>query len=182
MFSINFFRKTIFLVFCLSSFNILYAETPESPEPAKPATEQIEKTRFPMGCRDMGFRFENNQLILHQIPEGLVQTVYLMHNRAPFSVTLWVDPPSRFYPDYEKTIKPDAWVAFARDLSEVIFHCKAKESQADETIDCSEAIEICNYNNAKFPDSNFGTYWITNSKNQSDTINSVIKKGVLLRW
>ena len=174
----KFFKKTFFLLlFLIPVITPALESTPESTPELTP-----EKTHFPTGCRDMGFRFEHNQLVLHKIPDGLVQTVYLMHNRAPFPVTLKIDPPSRFYPDYEKTVKPDAWVAFARDLPEVIFNCQAKETHSDEVIDCSEVIEICNYNNAKFPDSNFGTYWITNSKNQSDTINSVIKKGVLLRW
>ncbi len=138
-----------------------------------------EPRKFPPGCRQTGFDFSEDQLVLTQIPEGQVQTVYLIHNRAPFEVAVRADTSSKFVPSYDKIIKPDSWITFARDLPKVVFHCRAGDT---ESVDCGEVLELCNYNNAKFPESNLGTYWITNSNTQDAVIHSSIKKGILLRW
>lgn len=139
-----------------------------------------EARKYPHGCRQVGFDFSNGQLHLKIItPDGLPQTLYLIHNKSPYEIMLKNAQSSKYIPNYEKKIPQDRWVAFGRDVNEITFACLTPDRQF---LDCNEVIELCNYNNVKFPYTNVGTYWITNPGSQQEAMHGSISKGILLRW
>lgn len=167
------------IIFSLIFFSLTANALDQSTTQNKVVKNKKAPRKFPYGCREVGFTFENNHLLLSMIPEGQEQTLYLIHNRAPFDIAVKADTTSKFIPTYDKVLSAEQWLTFARDVKEVRFACF---SQNGDALDCGETLEVCNYNNVKFPDTNLGTYWITNSGSQSEAIHGSIKKGILLRW
>lgn len=144
------------------------------------ALAKEESRKFPMGCRQMGFEMVDGQLSLKVVmPDGLPQTLYLIHNKTSYDILLKNATASKFLPTYEKMIPHGRWAAFARDVSQINFICNTPDGQF---LDCKETLEVCNYNNVKFPDTNYGTYWITNTGSQHEAMRGSINKGILLRW
>lgn len=142
---------------------------------------------FPSGCRQVGFTFERNKLILSSIPEQQTETLYLLHNITSHDILLKVPTVSRYIPNHKKTIPSDHWAMFSRKDNEIDFTCHSATTGDYDTYGfaypCRDMVEVCNYNHAKFPPQNIGTYWLQfTSLNQRQVMRVAIKKGILLRW
>ncbi|OGO95209.1 MAG: hypothetical protein A3F10_01200 [Coxiella sp. RIFCSPHIGHO2_12_FULL_42_15] len=139
-----------------------------------------ESRKFPHGCREVGFDFSDGHLQLKMIaPDGLQQTLYFIHNKAPFDIALRNAQQSKYIPTYEKLFPQDRWASFGRDVDEIALTCTTPDNQF---LNCGEVLEVCNYDNVKFPETNIGTYWVTNPGSLQETIQGSIRKGILLRW
>src|SRR3990167_6018300 len=155
------------LIFTLLLLSLTATALEQNAAPNSGTKNKKMPRKFPYGCREVGFSFESNRLLLSMILDGQEQTLYLIHNRAPFNISVKADAESKFIPTYDKVIGASTWLTFARDVKEVRFACF---SENDDVLDCGEILEVCNYNNVKFPDSNLGTYWITNSGTKDEAI------------
>ena len=143
------------------------------------------KRRFPHGCRDVGYEFKNQLLVLKPQSEEHPQTIYLIHNLSHGHLLLQLEklPQHTFSPHYKNVVRPNQWGAFATDQSIMQFKCsKATRRSAGEQIDCGHVLELCQYTRAKFADNNMGNYWAVVSKTRRGAMNEAIAKGILLRW
>jgi len=139
------------------------------------------KRKFPHGCRELGFEFQSPLLLIKSNPKGQQQTLFLIHNITPTDIRLKDETAPRFSPNYEKIIPANSWAAFAFDSDLVQFNCSAAVNDENK-FNCQHAVELCQYNNAKFPDQNFGTYWLEETGSRDETMEEAIQKGILLRW
>jgi len=61
------------------------------------------------------------------------------------------------------------------------FACSVKEygKKYGEVVDCSKAVQVCEYNNVKFGLNNRGNYWIVNSSSRNGAVRAVVKYGII---
>lgn len=137
--------------------------------------------RFPHGCRQLGYDFQDPLLIIKSNAQSQNQTLFLVHNTAEHDIRLKDDNAPRFAPNYEKVIPANQWAAFSFDTDLVQFSCD-RPNETDSKLNCQSVIELCQYNNAKFPEQNFGTYWLEKTGSRDATMEDAIQKGILLRW
>jgi hypothetical protein len=156
--------------------------------PASTISNPKKIRKFPLGCREKGFSFENNVLSLHPNFEGKKydQTLYFLHNITHQNIELTIKKAvgQRFGPNYKNVITPDNWAVFSLDFQHFKFICKEKSFFAEAGAygnDCSKLLEVCQYNNAKFAEHNLGTYWTVANKSRKHAVKSAIEHGILLR-
>lgn len=108
------------------------------------------------------------------------QTMFLIHNKSMQSLEIKSKKfeGQMYKPDNDNVIGPNQWAAFAMDEPEVQFIC----SNNGKTINCSNVLEVCEYNHAKFSDSTMGTYWVVKSDTLENAVYGAIHIGILLRW
>lgn len=162
---------------------------------------------FPYGCRVMGYGYDNDLLVIKpvwgQAAQGQTndknqaqqqqaqqtqpaqasnqqQTIYLIHNKSGQALSLKAkkEAGEMYKPDHENVIGANQWAAFAMDQNQVAFTCMHGSSP----INCNTALEICQYNHAKFSDSTLGSYWVVKSDTLENTVYGAIHIGILLRW
>lgn len=144
-----------------------------------------EDRTYPHGCRQLGFNFDDDKLVLSQIDNGQIDTLYLIRNNSPYEIILETDKTNSYMPTFKKTLPTQQWAAFSRIEKQLKFNCRlSPEYQSDQPIlRCRDTLQICNYNNAKFPRQNLGTYWLQKtSLHQKAVMDFAIDKGILLRW
>lgn len=138
---------------------------------------------FPKGCRAVGYQFSQAQVQLKQedpsIPRSQTISMYMIKNTLNVPIVMQNANSNRFLPSYKKTIPAHHWAAFSRSDRQISLSCEAQHSATD----CEQAINICNYNHAKYPTQNLGTYWLQKTTSQlQELLNVIIRKGILLRW
>lgn len=141
---------------------------------------------FPGGCRPAGFVFKHKVLRLLPNAAGNSQSLFFIHNKTMSSVKLYQmrtgDEP--FIMHLNNTIRPNQWGVFASDEKVANFICTKPnhKSKYGNIIDCSKALELCEYTNVKFSINNHGNYWAVRSNAKYPARRQVINQGVLLRW
>ncbi len=120
--------------------------------------------RYPVGCQPVGYHFDHYNLILRSTTKNHPQTVYFMRNISPRSVRLYQtrsgDEPYLMHANTE--IRPKAWSVFATDAKQLKFICAvaSRKSKHPHVIDCSKALDICEYPYARFGPNHHGNYWV----------------------
>lgn len=167
-------RTFLFLLVVILASNA----TTLAAESAKPAKSG---KQFPHGCRTVGYEFQHRLLLLKPVSETpKITTLYLIHNRSHYAVSLAVVKLSSqpFSPSYKNTISAGQWGAFALNQSLLQLSCNANGFQ----VDCQNVLELCQYNRAKFAEHNQGTYWIIRDGSRHKAVRGSINNGILLRW
>ena len=138
-------------------------------------------TPFPHGCEVSGFGYSDNFLILN---ERGVQSFYLIQNRSNKAIELeHVEIKDVFMsPKLHSKLEPLQWSAFASDVENVHFKCFTQDGENTTSVNCGEALEVCQYPRVKFALSNMGNYWVSTNKDQGQVIKDAVAKGILLRW
>src|SRR3990167_9658809 len=158
---LKYFLKTLIVFSVLMGF--FYGVNSLANEPAQ---------KFPHGCRDLGYSFQNLMLLLKPVSdEENLQTIYFIHNKAldPIHIMSNRNPKDYTSPAYENVIDTDQWAAFAMNRSALALQCRVSDANG-ELMNCKEVLELCQYNRAKFGTSTYGTYWVVQSANQEAAI------------
>jgi hypothetical protein len=151
-------------IFLLLSLHSLYAES-----------------TFPRGCKVTGFSYNPPYLILNETGN---QAYYLIQNRSNVSIELERHETTEAFmsPPLHVTIDPMNWAAFASDVQDINFRCYHHVNEEIAMIDCRDVLDVCQYPNVKFAQSNLGNYWISWNKSQEDIIHDSVAKGIYLKW
>lgn len=137
---------------------------------------------FPKGCEVTGFGFSKQFLIINEHGD---QTLYLLQNRSDKQIELehYETHPDVFMsPKLESKLAAGHWAAFASDVENMYFQCYIKNGENRELVNCSEALDVCQYPRVKFALSNMGNYWVSTDKPQAQVIKDATAKGIYLRW
>ena len=137
---------------------------------------------FPRGCEVSGFGFSKNFLIVNEHGE---QSFYLIQNRSNQNITLehYETQANVFMsPTLETKLSPLNWAAFASDVENLYFKCYTQEGDNKVMVNCSDALDVCQYPRVKFALSNMGNYWVSTDKSQDQVIKEATKKGIFLHW
>ena len=142
--------------------------------------------KFLPGCEEAGYNFENGKLAFIPVQKTEEnQTVFFIHNVSSSTLKIKFHKTFRtqLFPVWETTVDADNWAAFATDRDDISFTCLSDDyGDFSDEVNCSNVLEICQYENAVFAPHNQGNYWISTNRSKYGTRNEVIKKGVLLKW
>ncbi len=136
---------------------------------------------FPRGCEVTGFGFNQNYLVLNESGD---QAYYLIQNISGAKVEMerQDNDESFMTPPLLASLDPTNWAAFASDIRNLNFKCYKKVENNTAQINCSDALEVCQYPRARFALSNMGNYWISTNKTQYEIIQDSVAKGIYLKW
>ncbi|MDP3705792.1 MAG: enhanced entry protein EnhB [Legionellaceae bacterium] len=137
---------------------------------------------FPRGCEVVGFGFSKNFLILNEHGD---QTLYLIQNHSQEQIELVHYETQKdvfMSPKLESKLAPGHWSAFASDVENLYFQCYVQNSDERGIVNCSEALDVCQYPRVKFALSNMGNYWVSTDKPQAQVIKDATAKGIFLHW
>ena len=139
-------------------------------------------TQFPRGCEVTGYGFSQNYLMLNEHGN---QTLYLIQNRSDKQIELeHYETRSDVFmsPKLESKLAPSSWAAFASDVSNLYFKCYTQVDKERVSVNCRDALDICQYPRVKFALSNMGNYWVSTDKSQAQVIQDAVSKGIFLHW
>lgn len=146
-------------------------------------TQQVcsESNKFFRGCDGIGSRFEDNLLVLEPNASVSKQTVYFIHNKSssPLNILLMKDI-KQPYLSYKNQIGSQEWGVFATDEQSLNFACQV--TGKNNTVNCQNVVELCQYVDIKFPQGNNGNYWAVTSSPLITARKEIVKQGILLRW
>ena len=137
---------------------------------------------FPRGCEVVGFGFSNSELVLN---ESGAQAYYLIQNRTESTIELEHHTTEQAFmsPPLQAKLDATSWAAFASDIKNLHFKCYKRSGENDiSTIDCRDALDVCQYPRVRFALSNMGNYWISANKSQNEVIQDSVTKGIYLKW
>lgn len=142
-----------------------------------------EEMRSPLGCRDVGYRFELMVLKLFPEASGATQSMYFIYNKRPQAVTLYQmrnEESSRSL-FMNHTVNAGQWAVLATGEPEMRFACTVAQgkSRYGKIVDCEESLKVCEFNNVKFGLNNRGNYWIVNSNTRSGALREVVHYGII---
>lgn len=146
---------------------------------------QAATTGFPSGCRDMGYAFNSDVLVLS--PEAKpgsdrVQTLYFVYNTSHRGVYMEadVDKRDKYAARYANTIQGQQWGVLAVSSARMIFRCSSESYGDRDLVPCGDVVRLCQYNNVKFGETNQGTYWVVPSQSRQQAIRQTAREGGIL--
>jgi hypothetical protein len=145
-----------FLLACGLLCSPLYAAIKNKATSTTKAAADDKETRYPIGCKPVGYEESLKVLSLFPGKEGALQSMYFFYNKRPDTVLAVGEP-------------------------QVKFICSLGDGKKDygQILDCAETIKVCEYVNVKFGLNNKGNYWIVESNTRNGAVNEVVHYGII---
>jgi hypothetical protein len=146
--------------------------------------EELDAKR-PLGCKDVGYRFELKILRLLPLETNDKQSLYFMFNSLSKSVNLYQmrqeDSTRSIYMNH--VIRPRQWAVLSTSEPEVRYICTVNDGQSNygKVIDCGESLKVCEYARVKYGMNNRGNYWLANGNTSGGAVNEVLHYGIIPR-
>jgi len=137
----------------------------------------------PLGCRDLGYRFELKTLHLLPDDAGERNSMYFLYNKSDRAINLYQmrQEESSRSAFLNHAIRSREWAVFATSEKDIKFICATPErdSRYGAVVDCSKYLKVCEYNNVKFGLNNRGNYWLVNSRSRNSAVREVVRYGII---
>jgi len=167
----------------LAIFFMLLAVTSVGYAAEKKAETREDKS--PLGCRDVGYKFELK--ILNLLPEeaGDRQSLYFIFNALSQPVNLYQmlkeDSTRSMYLNH--VIRPRQWAVLSTSERELKYICTVDDAKLSygKIVDCAESIKVCEYARVKYGLNNKGNYWLVNSNTSGGAVSEVLHYGIIPR-
>lgn len=142
-----------------------------------------EETRFPIGCKPVGYKESLRILNLYPGKEGALQSLYFFFNKLPQTVSLYQmrDEDSEYSTRVNHTIGGNQWAVLATGEPLVKFICTLGDGKTSygKILDCADTIKVCEYVHVKFGLNNKGNYWIVDGATRNEAVNGVVHYGII---
>ena len=137
----------------------------------------------PLGCRDLGYRFEFKTLHLLPDDAGPRNSMYFFYNKTGRSINLYQmrQEESSRSAFLNHSIRAQEWSVFATSEKELKFICTVPQmgKQYGEVVDCAQYLNVCEYNNVKFGLNNRGNFWLVNTSSRNTAVREVVRYGII---
>jgi hypothetical protein len=148
----------------------------------KPSVDDKE-TRYPIGCKPVGFETKLKVLSLFPGREGALQSMYFFYNKVPQTISLYQmrDKDSEYSTRYNHSIRGNSWAVLAVGEPQVKFICSLGDGKKEygQILDCAQTVKVCEYVHVKFGLNNKGNYWIVDSSSRNGAVNEVVHYGII---
>lgn len=142
-----------------------------------------DETRYPIGCRDVGYQEHLKTIALFPGKEGALQSMFFFYNKLSEPVSLYQmrDKNSEYSTRYNHTIRGNSWAVLATGEPLVKFICTRGDGKDSygTIIDCAQSIKICEYVHVKFGLNNKGNFWIVDSNTRNGAVSEVVHYGII---
>jgi len=154
---------------------------------AAPKGVDIEKDsdKSPLGCRDVGYKFDLK--VLNLLPEeaGERQSLYFIYNKLAQPVSLYQmrkDESTRML-FLNHVISGRQWAVLSTSEKSLKYICTIEKPKLShgKIVDCSESIKVCEYARVKYGMNNQGNYWMVGSNTRGGAVNAVLHYGIIPR-
>ncbi len=141
--------------------------------------------KSPLGCRDVGYKFELKTLDLLPEEAGERQSLYFIFNALPQSVNLYQmlkdDSTRSMYLNH--VIRARQWAVLSTSEKELKYICTVDDAKLSygKIVDCAESLKVCEYARVKYGMNNKGNYWLVNSNTSGGAVNEVLHYGIIPR-
>ena len=170
----------------LMQVNIVNAAQ-KSADKLKQAQDKQQKAdeKRPLGCRDLGYRFQLKILELQPAEVGEKQSLYFIFNSRSEPVKLYQmlkDTSSRsMYLNHE--IKPRQWAVLSTSETDLKYICSIADAKSNygKIVDCEQSLKVCEYARVKYGLNNKGNYWLVKSNTSGGAVNEVLHYGIIPR-
>lgn len=171
------------LLLGLMATTTLEAANPSPSNPTKQTKAAKEDTRFPLGCRPVGYKESLKVLSLFPGKEGALQSLYFFFNKLPQTVSLYQmrDEDSEYTTRVNHTIGGNQWAVLATEEPLVKFICTLGDGKASygKIVDCADTVKVCEYVNVQFGLNNKGNFWVVDGTTRSGAVNEVVHYGII---
>ncbi|MGD9107658.1 MAG: enhanced entry protein [Gammaproteobacteria bacterium] len=142
------------------------------------------KSRFPAGCRPIGYKFDFYNVIFDPSTIRYSQTVYFIKNISNRPVYLLQSSNgSEPYILYSNgLISPNKWSVLSVSEDQVKYICTnfSRANREHRVINCQNVLSICEFSRSRFGTNHRGTYWLTMNKARKTAVNITRFHGILL--
>jgi hypothetical protein len=142
-----------------------------------------DESRFPFGCRPVGYEESLKILKLFPGKEGPLQSLYFFFNKSPQKISLYQmrDEDSEYSTRVNHTIGSQQWAVLAIEEPLVKFICTVGDGKTSygKIISCADTIKVCEYVNVKFGLNNKGNYWVVDGTTRSAAFSGVLNYGII---
>lgn len=139
----------------------------------------------PLGCRDVGYKFELKTLSLLPIDAGEQQSLYFIFNALPQSINLYqmLKDESTHSMYLNHVIRARQWAVLSTSEKELKYICTVDDAKRNygKIVDCAASIKVCEYARVKYGMNNKGNYWLVNSNTSGGAVNEVLHYGIIPR-
>ena len=147
---------------------------------AKPTNDL---TRSPLGCRDVGYKFEMNTLRILTSTPGEHQSLYFVMNHANQPVHLYqMLPNSNASSTYlNHKIHAQEWAVIATGDPELTYICTMDQpgNIYGKIVPCADHLKVCEYTRVRFGLNNRGNFWVVNSNSRGGAVGDVVRYGII---
>jgi len=172
-----------FILACGLLCSPLYAAKNNKAATGNTVAEDEKETRYPIGCKPVGFEESLKVLSLFPGKEGALQSMYFFYNKRPETISLYQmrEKDSEYSTRYNHSIRGNSWAVLAVGEPQVKFICSLGDGKKEygKILDCANTIKVCEYVNVKFGLNNKGNYWIVGSNTRNGAVNEVVHYGII---
>jgi len=140
--------------------------------------------RFPVGCTNVGHKFDLYNVILTPTSRRLPQTVYFIHNISKESIYLHQEKQKdKLYTTrINGNISANQWSVLAVAEKQMKFACTTldRRKKNHELISCEKVLDICEFRQSNFGINHRGTYWLLLNKSRKTAMKMTRDYGVWL--
>ena len=147
--------------------------------------KESKETRNPLGCRNLGYKYEWNTLHLLPKKAGDVQSLFFVFNKSNRPVRLY-----QMLPDdgaritsLDHAISARQWAVLATDEPELRYICTVEDARSSygRIVNCADSLKVCEYVRVKFGLNNRGNYWLVGSNTRGGAVGQVVRYGIIPR-
>lgn len=140
-------------------------------------------THNPLGCRDMGYRFELKTLQLTAAQIGDRQSLYFILNKLNQPVNFYQMRDTQGSRDLylNHVLHPQQWGVLSMGEKNLHYICTVNDAayRYGRIVDCGESLQVCEYNNVVYGMNNRGNYWLVNSNSKNAALREVVRYGMI---
>jgi hypothetical protein len=139
--------------------------------------------KSPLGCKNVGYKYELKTLELHPAEAGDKQSLYFIFNALNQPINLYQmlknDSTRSMYLNH--TVRSREWAVLSTSETELKYICTIDDPKQSygKIVDCSDSIKVCEYARVKYGLNNKGNYWLVNSNTSSGAVNEVLHYGII---
>lgn len=142
-----------------------------------------EDYRNPLGCKDVGYRFELKVLDLFPAEAGERNSLYFILNKLDKPIQLHqmrsLESTRSIFLNH--VIHPKRWAVLSTCEQELKYICTVADGQSKygKVVNCADSIQICEFARVKFGLNNRGNHWIVNSNTRNGAVREVVRYGII---
>lgn len=168
----------------ISFFIITLFATNIAAKQSNPVTPKVdEELKSPLGCRDMGYKFELNTLKFLPEEVGERNSLYFVYNKnnQPLKLYQMRNDESARSTYLNHVISPHQWAVLSTSEKYLKYICTIDDvkSSFGRIVNCGENLKICEYINVKFGLNTRGDYWLVKSNSKGGAIQQVLWYGII---
>ena len=141
--------------------------------------------KSPLGCKDLGYKFELKVLRLLPATTADRQSLYFIYNSQSKPINLYQmrheESTRSVYLNH--VIRPGQWAVLSTSEPGMTYICAMDDGKSSfgRVVDCEESLKVCEYARVKYGMNNRGNFWVVDSTSRGAAVNDVLRYGIIPR-